>query len=285
MSPKAPVKISPMTRSARLFAPVALLFGLALAASAAVAQNSTLTTLSTSADAAGWQAVGRLDVAGRAFCTAVMIGPDVVLTAAHCLFDPHSQRRVTPGDVRFHMGFRNGTADATLRAEAFAMHPEFSFSGDASGDRIANDLALIRLAGAAPRDAQVFTPGKRPRKGSRVAVVSYGKGRAQNARLEDGCQVLARRAGKLVLNCDVAHGSSGAPVFQRDLAGNMQLVSVISSAMELDGTRYALGTDLERPLALLTSLLAQAPGRAAPSALPKIRRPAATGSGAKFVRP
>ena len=257
---------------------------------AAIAQSGNaapLKSLRSGVDAAGWEAVGRLDVAGAAFCTAALIAPDVVLTAAHCLFDPRTKAVVGARDVVFHVGYRNGVASQSVSAHSYVLHPKFEYDGDARGARVTNDVALVQLNHAMTTlNLKPFSTGDRPRKGSDVAVVSYGKSRKNTPTLEQACSVLARRSGMLVLDCNVEFGSSGAPVFQRDLAGNMQVVSVISSAMDLNGKRYALGTDLQRPLAVLQDLLAQQPPAPATSTKPQVRVLGANRTnGAKFLRP
>ena len=45
-------------------------------------------------EAAAYRGVGRLNIAGTRFCTATLIAPAVVLTAAHCLFHPRTGARV-----------------------------------------------------------------------------------------------------------------------------------------------------------------------------------------------
>lgn len=271
---------------------MAAILAVYLAATMALAgaSGASSTRLVSGLDAAGWQAVGRLEVNNLAYCTGVLIAPDVVMTAAHCLFDPRTKTPVRPGDVVFQADLRNGRASATLRGNAYVIHPDFDYDGATQSERVTKDLALVRLDRRAPVDFNPFPTGQRPRKGSDVAVVSYGMGRAETPVLEEGCTVLARRSGMLVLNCDVEFGSSGAPVFQQDISGRMQVVSVISSAIDLKGTRYALGTDLQRPLATLNALLADLPDSPQPGVLrknlPRVRQPDAPKSGgAKFLRP
>ena len=60
---------------------------LAATAFAASAQESGLVALETRQDSQGWEAVGRLDIQGKGFCTASLLRDRLILTAAHCLYD------------------------------------------------------------------------------------------------------------------------------------------------------------------------------------------------------
>jgi len=119
-------------------------------------------------------------------------------------------------------------------------------------------------------------------------VVSYARDRAESPSLQEGCHVLARRSGTLVLSCDVDFGSSGAPVFLIGDDGVAKIVSVISAKAEINGRNVALGTNLEEPLQDLMALMANADTLAAESA-PGVRilqlGDSTGGGGAKFVRP
>ncbi|MFV2038175.1 MAG: serine protease, partial [Paracoccaceae bacterium] len=225
--------------------------------------------------------------AGRNFCTGAMIAPDLVLTAAHCLFDKETGRAFAASEIQFLAGFRNGRANADRGVKRAIAHPEFEFAGGDKISRVAFDLALLQLDRPV-RNFSVtpFETQERPRNGAQVGVVSYGHDRAQSAALQEACYVLARRSGTLVLSCDVDFGSSGAPVFSIDEAGVARIVSVISAKAEVNGREVALATSLEKPLGDLMALMANAQGAPVePSVNIMTLSGSSDGSGAKFLRP
>ena len=68
----------------------------------ATAQSTN--TSASSVTVPGWDAVGRLNISGRSMCTGALIAPDLVLTAAHCLYDVHTGRAVDPRKIEFASG-------------------------------------------------------------------------------------------------------------------------------------------------------------------------------------
>lgn len=60
---------------------------LALLVQPALAGDGNLRPLETGVVAGRWAAVGRIDFGSKGFCSGTLIAPDVVLTAAHCLYE------------------------------------------------------------------------------------------------------------------------------------------------------------------------------------------------------
>lgn len=252
----------------------------ALAAFPALADGRGLVSLQTGDDQRGWEAVGRLELGTRGFCTATLIADDLVLTAAHCMFDKATGARHDIGDIEFRLGLRNGRAEAYRGVKAAVVHPDYIYAGVDNLDRVAYDLALLQLDQPV-RLPQVhpFATGSQPQTGDAVGVVSYAQDRAEVASLEPDCEVLDKGPDILVLSCDVDFGSSGAPVFHIGPDGRAVIVSVISAKAEVKGRKVALGTALDHGLNLLKAELGlDAPG--------KVRLLSAGGTGgAKFIRP
>ncbi len=262
---------------------VLLLVLFLLAAAGVQAQESGLTQLVTGDDSRGWNAVGRLDIEDGGFCTATLIAPQIVLTAAHCLFDKSQGTRLQAEDIQFLAGWRNGRAEAYRGVRRVIVHPGYDFDAPDRLSRVMHDLALlqldqpIRLGSIKP-----FATASAPRTGDTVGVVSYAQDRAEVPSLQDMCHVLGGQPGVFVLSCNVDFGSSGAPVFaMRD--GVARIVSVVSAKAVLEGEKVALGVSLEKPLAdLMATLEGGLP--AFVQGDPKVRLLPDAG-GAKFVRP
>lgn len=249
-------------------------------ASAAFAQDARLRRLNTGDDGRAWQAVGRLDIGGTGFCTGALIAPNLVLTAAHCLYDKSTNERIDHKTVEFLAGWRNGRASAYRGIRRAVVHPDYEFSGDVSSKRVYYDLALLELDQPIRNNAvKPFGTAARPRKGDQVGVVSYAKDRAEAPSLQEVCVVLARQEGILITSCSVDFGSSGAPIFTFK-EGKAHIISVVSAKAEVDGEKVSLGTALGAPLARLRAeLVAQKDGERV--LVNGTRRD----TGAKFVKP
>jgi protease YdgD len=78
----------------------------------AAADQTPLVKMQTMNDSRGWEAVGKLMLGDRGFCTGALIAPNLVLTAAHCLYDKETGARMNPTDIKFLAGWRNGRAAA-----------------------------------------------------------------------------------------------------------------------------------------------------------------------------
>lgn len=247
------------------------------------AQQSEPRTLETGDDTKGWEAVGRLNIGKMGFCTGAMIAPNLVLTAAHCLFDKVSGARVPASEIQFLAGWRNGRAVAYRNARRAVPHPDYQFESADQMHRVAYDLALIeldqpiRLPSIKPFETDIH-----PRKGDEVGIVSYARDRSEAPSLQEVCQVLGRQPGVLVLSCSVDFGSSGAPIFSiRD--GVARVVSVVSAKADMTGQQVALATTLEEPLEVLRAALEDERSVFSRS-MPSMAQKTMAG-GAKFLKP
>ncbi len=252
------------------------------------AQAGGLRALETADDNKGWEAVGRLNIGDTAMCTGALIAPDLVLTAAHCLFDRSTGARIESSEIEFLAGWRNGRAAAYRGVKAAAVHPDYQMYNPSGTARVRNDVALLQLDQPVRNGAIApYEIDTELRKGDEVGVVSYAQDRAEHASLQEVCHVLGQQAGAVVLSCSVDFGASGAPVFVME-NGIAKVASVVSAKAEMGSQKVALGSELNVSVAVLKDILKDQTGRFG-AAKPKVRRLSLSedraSSGAKFLRP
>ncbi len=177
-----------------------------------------------------WRAVGRVNIAtSRAIsmCTGTLIGEDLVLTAAHCVMNPRTGKTYQPSAVHFVAGWRRGQKVGQSKAAAITIHPDYALSEQLSTERIAADLALIRLVDPIPRaTAPFFGLAPAPRPGTPLILISYRQDRPHALTRQKGCDIIGIRDAVISLGCNVTFGASGSPVFVSS-GDEMRLVAVI----------------------------------------------------------
>ncbi len=196
----------------------------------------------------GWEAVGRLNIAGKYMCTGTLIASNLVLTAAHCVYDARTGRRVTPSGIRFEAGLDGRNFKAARTVAKAVVHPSYEFK--ASGRvQLGHDIAVLRLSSPISQsEIRPFSMSALASQGSSVNVLSYSYHHATRPNLERGCQVLSRRTRTVVMSCRVDFGASGAPVLEMVPGQAPKIVSVISSKAAMGQRPVSIGTTLDSTL-------------------------------------
>ena len=181
---------------------------------------------------APWRALGRVQTELGGRCTGVLVAPDRVLTAAHCLVAPRSGRFVQPGSVHFLLGYDRGEWAARARVTAFAIGAGYEPDrGPAGADWAV--LTLDRRIGTPDRILPLLRQAPPPR--TAVMLGGYQQDRPEVVMADTACRVigLQRHASghqTLVHDCAGTRGASGAPLLARTADGRgWGVVGVLSS--------------------------------------------------------
>jgi V8-like Glu-specific endopeptidase len=159
-----------------------------------------------------WSAIGRF-ARPDGWCTATLVGRDLVLTAAHCVID-ESTHVLAAGPFTFYPQYRDGQWPASSQTTYV-----WWGTTDPNGDR-GSDFAIARLA--EPLGDTFGWVGTQALDMSKhlsnldyyMAGYSEDFAGGSEASWEDGCVFKKLEAnGMLLHDCDMSPGASGGPMF------------------------------------------------------------------------
>lgn len=185
-------------------------------------------------DAHPWASIGRVNRAGyrsTSMCTGTLIRPDVVLTAAHCLFDRVTGTPFRPEDVVFLAGVRREDYSARLQAACFRVDPDYDPKATPQLQTLYSDVALIILD--RPSDLPLVDQVSPldtalPERDATLVSVGYHKDRRFLPTADPACHVIGAVEGSWVTDCQTKQGASGGPVFLRD-RDELKIAAIMSA--------------------------------------------------------
>jgi V8-like Glu-specific endopeptidase len=196
-----------------------------------------------------FDAVGRVNVGGFRsvrHCTGTLVAPKLVLTAAHCVVDPHSLQPVSLERLHFVAGINPGTTGAHSGVACVKFLDGYHDTPPNLQARGPEDAALLVLAGpmaARPMGLAAVAP---PATGTRLLHASFPRDRPHALFTDRACRLVDARGSLWVTTCDTNFGSSGGPVLVEQ-GGEFRLAAIMIGFVAGRGS-VALGRRRWQPL-------------------------------------
>lgn len=183
-------------------------------------------------------------------CSAALIAPDVIVTAAHCASEWTAK----------YLKFRSSVHESDpVQVEHFVVHPFYQDFIAQRFRRLRFDIAVGRLAKPLTEPSVLpFPLGDVARPGEGLFLASWRAQSGPRPRLRRCLVIEGQVKGVVTLGCRVRGGESGAPILRLTEDG-VELVAIVNSTARMDGKDVALAADVRLRIAPLLDRLAETP--------------------------
>ncbi|KPP82258.1 MAG: putative peptidase [Oceanicaulis sp. HLUCCA04] len=180
-----------------------------------------------------WSVVGTISSDRGGGCTATLVAPDVIVTAAHCI---HSEDQLYAGGV-FSTGFALPGGPRTARVIDHLIDEEWDSERFSQTDEIdGTDWALLRIDEPLGDELGyvgvldiVADRGERETQNARIWQAGYSWDTGSNLSGNEDCRILETYADDTISHdCDTTRGDSGSPFMVHE-DGEWQIIATDSN--------------------------------------------------------
>lgn len=175
-----------------------------------------------------WDAIAKVQTNIGTRCTGVLIAADVVLTAAHCLYNPRTLALLQPVSLHVLFGFEGGRYRWHMLVGRYEVGR--GFDGRQRGKAIEADWVLLYLIGAIPPAVRPLPVASTPPEpGSMVALAGFNKDEPLLLMGDLACRITGAvdiPNGRLLAHdCSATQGTSGGPLLKK-LGSGWEIIGI-----------------------------------------------------------
>ena len=174
-----------------------------------------------------WSTVARVGF-GHGWCSAVLIGPKLAATAAHCLWNKATHRNMEAAALNVVVGWDRGQLTDGSGVARVVVSPRWvpDQVEHYGPEQAAKDWALLELDKPLGDEVGWVALSDQIKPGQPIATVGYGNDHKHAAVAHQGCTIMEHLSNGIWMhNCDAIPGDSGGPVYA-DVTTTPKLIAI-----------------------------------------------------------
>ena len=190
-----------------------------------------------------FSAIGRLNVSGFSAlrqCTGFLIAPDIVATAAHCVYDAYRKKPLAAARFHFLAGWQRQKHLAHAIGKCIGIFSGFTQSRKPTLEQFSRDIAFIKLREPVDIKPMSFASAEEIANATALVHAGYSRDRRHLQTGDVDCSVLEEREALILNDCDTNRGASGGPVLVLTKSGDLKVAAVMVGGLERNQVNVAV---------------------------------------------